>query len=134
MNVYLVTEGEYSSYELRAVFDSEAVAQQFAKEVGGQVETYPLLTEKPQRRRVYCIRKVPGKKEPDRWNHVQYDFDYGIEAYSRNGRPTVRENVRPAGGARPGLYLTISGTDESAVEKAYQDRMMRWKAEQEGVA
>jgi hypothetical protein len=42
--IYVVTEGCYSDYSIRGVFDNKELAEEYASQINGQVETYSLNT------------------------------------------------------------------------------------------
>lgn len=44
---YVVTDGEYSSYHILAVFDNEKLAEKFIKSFGGDIEVYSTNPHEP---------------------------------------------------------------------------------------
>lgn len=125
--VFIVTEGEYSDYRIVAAFSSEAVADEFAKRTGGDVETLTVYASIPDRRRLYVMETGPGR-DVHSWHKDLYPWEsdgYVGRTATSDGKPSVHVwngNLR------------VWGMDEARVTKAFQDRRASGRAEKEGIA
>lgn len=120
--VYLVSEGAYSDYGIVAVFADEELAESFAAELGGRVETYDLLEEGPERIVVWSSEWRNGEVRTWSWTIWSHESDYAR-------RPRIDEGEAPKG-----YWIRASGLDRKATIKAVADRGAQRTAELEGIS
>ena len=123
MKVYVLTEGEYSDYRVNAVFSSQTAANA-AKDAGAgeSIEEFELYDAVPPQTILYIHERLNGRES--RRAEIRWPWDIWQD---------------PAPSERPRFYewdhgRRVYGTDEAAVEKAWQDREAEERAKAEGLA
>lgn len=148
--VYVVTEGSYSDYGIRAIFRTREVAEEaIALGLGEDVEEYTVHDKAPTRVAWWRARWVSNTKiltdspdgkaygvpvesmEIEPWSGASWSIE---PAYLPPKRPKVdiNEQTLPTGQTR--IYIYAFGRTRDAVIKAVADRRAQWLAEQEGIA
>lgn len=118
--VYVVTEGDYSSYRIIGVYDTEELANLRARLHGTNVEEYELNS--------YADWLQKGWRA---W-FVSFSLggimgDFKLQDDFVQTKPTYRK--RPEC-----VYMNVVASDESHARKIAQDKFAQWKATHAGVA
>jgi hypothetical protein len=122
--VYLVTDGEYSDYSVRAVATTKALAEEIkAAAKFDRIEEMPLLDAMPTPYTLY-VRERVGRGDYER-TEVVWPWDEWLHNVPKNGRPVYKKF--PVG-------WRVAGRDKAQVDKAWQDRDAQERAEREGIA
>ena len=118
--VWIVTEGSYSDYRVRAAFTTKEAADA----VGGQMEEFVIYDGVPRKVQWHSRELIQGREV--RRDGLDWPWSTEVEFYAQT-RPTFYAFPRGSG-------FRVSGRNEAEVDKAWQDRLARWKAEKEGIA
>lgn len=126
MNVYVLTQGEYSDYHIIGIYSTAEKATEMCDAIRAnntfgdepQIEEYKLDELNPSMGYV-CVGYTP---ERNTIRSYGFDFISGHDAFNSYGNPP--EFI---------CFLSYSTrlSDPDVLLKAAQDRYMKWKAEQE---
>lgn len=130
---WMVTTGEYSDYSVVAVFDDEEFARWYAKESNGEYESYRVETvdwwrsdePRPRRVTVFTRRYAREWDAPafSTWDSASSWWDHHLGELG-NGKPKATEHGPDQPYALAAYWsLTVQGTNEEAVHKAFADRL-----------
>lgn len=143
--VYALSSGEYSDYGVKALFETEELAQaaleldqkssQYSKYDVNRVEVFYLYDELPKLvtryyRSIELFKNgTVGKSYDDNTTDLVWNF---WDAVPATERPQVRYNAAPYLNGR-GIKLEVLGTDLKAVQKVFGERKAKWLAEVNGL-
>jgi len=129
MKVYLVTRGSYSDYSVQAVFADKALAEAHRLELSesNEVDEYEVVEHAPQRINIYNV-----SNDTYHGNDVRHEWSYPAWDYNR---PNYKRVEVVEYNSRSGFHaVRVTGLDQKAVRKAYDDRMAQHKAQEAGIA
>ena len=126
--VYLVTEGEYSDYTVKAVFATLQAAEAFIEVDGGEVDERTLYDGVPPRGRWYSVERYRrGTSEP--FGDVERK---AIDNWEFDGPPWTGYKRSAANYTRWEYGERAFGQDEAAVEKMWTEQHMAEEARDAG--
>ena len=126
--VYMVTDGEYSDYRIRAVFELEADAER-AQQAGlgdnvAAIMLYPADAEAPTKQTIWLASCYLSSSNPYRVTAFSQEVWSCDPDWLQSDRPVVQEWRSPTGGS----VQATAHTEEAAL-KAAADRAAKIRAE-----
>lgn len=121
---YIVTSGEYSDYHICAVFLDKSTAEEYVKRFNSSegcydaagISEWDILSEVPHVVVVYnkAWRPLPGGERS--WTFTTWSHEW-----NGDNRPIVGEYSKDG--------FRVYGTDETAVNKCFSDRLVKFRSE-----